>query len=114
MHLVLKTKLLLMLLAAGLMTTAQRSYKAHSVLSVGKWAKIAVRETGVYKLDMGFLKSLGLPQNIPSSQLQVWVRREAMLPEANNIPRTDDLEELALQVNDGGASRTPLLTNIAQ
>src|SRR6476619_1766759 len=98
----LKTKLLLILLAGSFVAAAQRTYKPHSVLSSGTWVKIAVHEAGIYKLDMGFLKSLGLPQNIPSSQLQVWGRSEAMLPEANQTPRTDDLEQLALQVADGG------------
>lgn len=93
---------LLGLLLMGLHAHAQRTYKPHSVLSTGAWYKIAVSQTGVYKLDMGFLKNLGLPQSIPSGQLRVFGRREAMLPEANNIPRTDDLEELALQVSDGG------------
>lgn len=94
--------LLVLLLVSGRWAGAQRSYAAHSVLRSGAWYKIAVRGPGVYRLDMGFLKSLGLPASVPSSQLQVWGRREAMLPEANNAPRTDDLEQLAIQIIDGG------------
>src|SRR6476661_6729008 len=90
------------LLVWSLGAAAQRTYASHSVLRSGLWAKIAVRETGVYRLDMGVLKSLGLPPSIPSSQLQVWGRREAALPEANSTPRTDDLEQIAIQVQDGG------------
>jgi hypothetical protein len=98
----LKKRLLLCLCLSALWAAAQRTYKPHSVLSTGTWYVIAVAETGVYRLDMGFLKSLGLPPSIPSAGLQVFGRREAMLPEANNSPRTDDLEELAVQVTDGG------------
>lgn len=94
--------MLLGVLLVGAQAGAQRVYKPHSVLSTGTWAKIAVPQTGVYKLDMGVLKSMGLPASIPSGQIQVWGRREAMLPEANSISRTDDLEELAIQAQDGG------------
>ena len=74
----LKTGLLLLFLLTGtLVGFSQRNYKPHSVLSTGSWYKIAVRETGVYRLDMGFLKSLGLPSSLPSDQLQVYGRREA-------------------------------------
>lgn len=98
----LKTGLLTLLLTGGLAAIAQRTYKPHSVLSAGAWYKIAISQTGVYRLDMGFLKSLGLPQTIPSGQIRLFGRREAALPEANNVFRTDDLEELAIQINDGG------------
>jgi len=98
----LKPGLLLLLLTGTLISRSQRHYKPHSVLSSGAWYKIAVRETGVYRMDMGFLKSLGLPTSIPSDQLQVYGRREAMLPEVNNTPRTDDLEEKSVQTVDGG------------
>ena len=97
-----KTGLLLCLLAVALEATAQRTYKAHSVLNSGEWYKIAVRGPGVYRLDMGFLKSLGLPQAIPSAQLQLFGRREVVLPEAVAAPRTDDFEEISIQTVDGG------------
>jgi hypothetical protein len=83
-------------LLLGVAVSAQRTCGSHSVLSTGTWAKISVRETGVYKLDMPFLKSLSLPATIPSGQLQVWGRREAMLPEGNSMVHTDDLEEVAI------------------
>jgi len=41
----------------GLVTnvSAQRTYKTNSVLASGAWAKIAVKDAGIYKVDVGFL-----------------------------------------------------------
>jgi hypothetical protein len=92
------------LLAIGALgkLTAQRAYKPHSVLASGAWYKIAVPAEGVYKLDAAFLSSLGLSGNIPSSQLRLYGKSTAMLPESNSAPYSDDLQEVALQVVDGG------------
>ena len=81
---------------------AQRAYKTHSVLASGAWYKIAVGGEGVYKLDAAFLSSLGISGAIPSAQLRLYGKTTPMLPESNSAPYTDDLEELALQIVDGG------------
>ena len=39
---------------------AQRIYKANSVLASGQWFKIAVKDPGVYKIDVPFLNGLGI------------------------------------------------------
>ncbi len=81
----------------------QRVYKQHSVLSTGNWFKIEVEKEGVYKLDLAFLNSLGLTGSIPSGQLRLFGRKKYILSESNNAAGyTDDLEELAIQVADGG------------
>jgi hypothetical protein len=80
----------------------QRSYKAHSVLQSGSWFKIGVAADGVYKLDLNFLSALGISGAIPSGQLRIFTRGAGMVPESNSITRPDDLEEVAIQVNDGG------------
>ena len=38
---------------------AQRVYKATSVLSSGTWSKVAVKENGIYKVDVPFLATIG-------------------------------------------------------
>jgi hypothetical protein len=81
---------------------AQRAYKPHSVLASGVWYKIAVSAEGVYKLDAAFLSSLGFSGGIPSAQLRLYGKTTAMLPESNSAAYSDDLEEVALQVVDGG------------
>lgn len=87
---------------AALSASGQRNYKAHSVLQSGSWFKIGVPADGVYKMDLAFLNGLGISGAIPSSQLRIFTRGAGIVPESNNTPRTDDLEEIAIQVNDGG------------
>ena len=81
---------------------SQRTYKPSSVLATGNWYKISVTAEGIYKLDVSFLSSLGISGNIPSTQIRVFGHSGGMLPEANSAPRLDDLEELAIGVEDGG------------
>ena len=89
-------------MAASLALSAQRAYRPHSVLAAGAWYKVAVSAEGVHKMDAAFLASLGLPGSFPSSQLRLYGKTTAMLPEAAGAPYSDDLEEVALQVVDGG------------
>lgn len=90
------------LLAAFTLRAQIRSYTASSVLSGGKWYKLAVREAGVYKIEAAYLSRLGITLPVPSSQLRLFGNGGYMLPEANAIPRPDDLLENALLVEDGG------------
>lgn len=82
---------------------SQRVYTPNSVLASGNWYKIAVKEGGVYKIDLAFLSRLGInATGTPSSSIQVYGTGGAMLPEAANGSKTDDLKELAVWVEDGG------------
>ncbi len=95
----------LLILAAASCTNAQaqRSYKANSVLASGNWYKIAVKEAGIYKIDLPFLNSLGVSTtNVSSNSIRLFGNGSAMLPEANNVSRPDDLEENVIMVVDGG------------
>jgi spore coat protein U-like protein len=85
-----------------LSTGAQRTYKPASVLANGSWYKLSVAAEGVYKIDAPFLSSLGISGPIPSTQIRILGNEGGMLPEANGTPRIDDLEELAITVEDGG------------
>lgn len=70
-----------------------------SVLSKGKWVKIGITQTGVYKLDAAYLQKAGFniseinPQNI-----KIYGDFKGMLPQANNAPRLADLVENSIYV----------------
>jgi hypothetical protein len=82
---------------------AQHVYKSNSVLGSGTWYKIAVKDAGVYKIDIAFLSSLGInTSSLNSASIRLFGNGGGMLPEANAIPRLDDLEENAITVVDGG------------
>jgi hypothetical protein len=74
----------------------------NSVLSSGNWYKISILESGVYKIDVSFLNRLGLNGNVPSNQIKIYGNGGEMLPEANSASRIDDLQEVALDIQDGG------------
>lgn len=92
--------LMLMMLPAA---EAQRSYKDASVLASGNWYKISVAETGIYKIDVAFLNKLGInTSGISSASIRLFGNGGAMLPEACNGFKHDDLIENAIQIMDGG------------
>jgi hypothetical protein len=71
-----------------------QSYAAHSVLSSGKWLKVKVDNTGIYKLTYNQLKSFGFvnPRNI-----RIYGNGGTMLPISNSVPRIDDLAEIPVR-----------------
>ena len=71
----------------------QQRYSSRSVLSSGKWVKIAVSESGVYKLTHKFLASLGFKD---PSKVRLYGYGGALLPETNLHELTDDLPEQQL------------------
>jgi hypothetical protein len=98
------TKLLILstLFHPSLAANAQRTYKSSSVLATGNWYRISVSGPGVYKIDLPFLASLGISGQVLSSQIRLFGNGGGMLSEANNGTYTDDLEENAIMVMDGG------------
>ena len=80
-----------------------RQYKEHSVLSAGNWYKLATAASGIYKIDVPFLNSIGInTQQLPSAAIRLFGNGGQMLGEPNDVPRYDDLPEVALLVEDGG------------
>lgn len=99
----LKFSLLFFTLFAVITLKAQRNYATASVLSTGNWYKIGVIKGGVYKIDVNFLKNLGVnTANLPSANIRLYGNGGQMIPENNATPRIDDLFENAIWVNDGG------------
>ena len=84
----------------GRMAKALPSYTNTSVLASGKWFKVGIAKSGVYKMDRSFLKSLGMnPSQIDPRNLRVYGSGGGQLPFANNVPRNDDLVENAIYVS---------------
>lgn len=83
--------------------TAQRTYRSGSVLASGTWYKLSVKETGIHKIDLAFLNSLGVnTSNLSSGSLRLYGNGGQMLSEANAGPWMDDLQERAIMTMDGG------------
>ena len=68
-------------------------YTGNSILSSGKWVKIKVAESGVYKLTHSALRSMGFSD---PSKVRLFGYGGAVLPETNLQDLTDDLPEQPL------------------
>ena len=83
--------------------SGQRMYRTNSVLASGVWSKVAVKESGIYKIDVPFLGSLGFnTSNISTTSIRLFGNGGGMLSEANADIPVDDLAENAIMVVDGG------------
>lgn len=81
----------------------QHTYASRSVLADGSWYKIAVKEAGIYKLNVAQLNAMGISTaNLASGSIRLFGNGGAMLPEDNAVPRPDDLQQNAIFVEDGG------------
>lgn len=79
------------------------AYATNSVLRSGSWYKVAVSKTGIHKVTYADLAAMGVPVNgLASARLSVFGNGGAMLPEGNSGFRYDDLQELPIQIHDGG------------
>ncbi len=75
------------------------NYATHSVLASGKWYKVGVEETGVYRLSYSDLSALGMDvAHIDPRNLRVYHNGGGVLNELNAQPRFDDLVELPIEV----------------
>ncbi|MFA4852429.1 MAG: hypothetical protein WC599_07920, partial [Bacteroidales bacterium] len=74
-------------------------YAQNSVLSSGKWYKIAVTDNKVYKLTYDNLLSLGIDvASVDPKNIRIYGNGGGMLPEENNKSRYDDLVENSIFV----------------
>lgn len=74
-----------------------------SVLADGTWYKIGVVQSGLHKIDVNFLKTMGVDaSSINPANVRVYGSGGKMLPEANYISRPVDLPENAVFINDDG------------
>ncbi|MCF6171541.1 MAG: type IX secretion system sortase PorU [Bacteroidales bacterium] len=71
----------------------------NSVLSSGDWYKLAVEETGVYKITYNNLQTYGIDvDNIDPRNLAIYGKPSGMLPELLEEPHYTDLQPMAIQV----------------
>ena len=80
----------------------QKNYAASSVLSVGKWIKVATEGEGIYKVKGSFLLQAGFTGPISSASIRLFGHGGGMLSEANQAQTVDDLPEVQIEVVDGG------------
>jgi hypothetical protein len=90
------------LLLLCLPARAQRAYTNRSVLASGEWYQVAVSVPGLQKVDGALLSRLGVALPLSSSTIRLHGNGGGMLPESNMVPRTDDLRENAIWMEDGG------------
>ena len=79
-------------------TNPQDRYTDNSALSEGKWYKIRIAESGIYKLTYSSLRSMGF--NDPS-RVRLFGYGGAVLPETDLQNLNDDLPEQPLWRGDG-------------
>ncbi|AUC14184.1 hypothetical protein BTO06_03030 [Tenacibaculum sp. SZ-18] len=81
------------------------SQTTNSVLSSGTWFKFAIDTTGVFRIDMNFLRDLGInTNNIDPRNIKIYGNGGKTLPEFASALRYNDLQENAIIVrgeNDG-------------
>ncbi len=81
-------------------------YADNSVLAEGRWYKLCVDETGVYRLNYEDLEVLGVePGSVPKANFRLFGNGGGMLAEANSEFAYDDLVENAIYVS-GSSSGT--------
>lgn len=74
----------------------------NSVLATGDWYRFYVEKTGIHVLTYSDLVKLGMDmKNVNSDFLAVFGNGGSMLPELNQDARYDDLQELAVFMDDG-------------
>ncbi len=81
---------------------ANQTFATHSVLANGNWYKMAVKNTGVHKITYNDLVSMGIDvDSLNSNSISIFGNGAGMLPESNAAFRFDDLQEIAIDIEDG-------------
>lgn len=83
--------------------TLQASYTwaENSMLASGKWIKVSIGTTGVYKLDVNYLTGAGLAANDADiSSIRLYGLGGGTMPQLSAAPKNDDLVENAIAVQD--------------
>lgn len=76
------------------------SWAQSSVLSSGDWYKIAVTESGIYKIDRNTLDALGVPATVNPEEIRLFGNGvRGILPQENSMPRPSDLQENPILVS---------------
>lgn len=101
----MKTRLLPFLILLPVLVFSGIPHKESSVLATGRWYKIAVAQTGLFKVTYQDLLSLGMdPAQINPEHIRLYGNGGGMLPESNADFRIDDLRENSILVSAGNDS----------
>lgn len=74
------------------------NYTSTSMLASGQWFKMSVNQSGIYALTKSYLQSVGInTEGIDPRTIKIY-GYSGMLPQRNNQPRFDDLQENAIVV----------------
>ena len=78
---------------------SSQEYASQSVLATGNWLKFSTSGHGVHKVTYEELANAGFSfQGVYPNQIRLFGNGGAMLPEQNDLPRADDLKEIAVEV----------------
>ncbi|MEI7896322.1 MAG: type IX secretion system sortase PorU [bacterium] len=100
---VLKKIFIFLSLLVPLMVSGSVPHADSSVLARGQWYKLAVTNTGIYRINWQDLNAMGVdPSTLEVSRIRMFGNGSGMLPEVNSSLRIDDLREIAILVEDGG------------
>ncbi len=76
------------------------NYATESVLSTGKWIKMGIAATGVYKLTYTDIENMGInPSQIDINKIGIFGNYNGVLPESNFKPVIDDLQENSIYIS---------------
>lgn len=79
--------------------TGQKVFAANSVLASGKWYKIGLSKSGVYKIDKALLSKMGVDiTTIHPKNIRLYGNGGTSLPLLNSSFRYDDLQENTIEV----------------
>ena len=78
-------------------TTAAAEYATSSVLHSGTWYRMGIVRTGIYKLTYDDLVEMGVdPSQVDPAKIGIYGNYNGLLPEANDRPAPDDLDEYSI------------------
>lgn len=87
-------------MALCLLRFAQSHAQPPSVLGTGNWFKFSVTTDGIIKIDYTQLRNAGInPDQIDPRNIKIYTGQQGMLPQSNNVPRTSQLQEIAIEVS---------------
>lgn len=81
-------------------STINSNYASESVLNTGSWVKMGILKTGVHKLTYADIEGMGInPSRLDVNKIGVFGNYSGLLPESNNKPRLDDLQENSILIS---------------
>lgn len=80
--------------------TSTQNWAPNSVFATGNWYKLAITQSGPYKLDANYFRTvLGInPASIDPRKIQVYGHGGSMLPGPNSVIRPGDIPQNAIHV----------------